>query len=54
MTTRKFVPIEIPKVDTSLIVKTGETSASFAALFNNPNIPTRDPLFTWIQKNINS
>jgi thymidylate synthase len=54
MTTRKFVPIEIPKVDTSLIVKTGETSASFAALFNNPNIPTSDPLFTWIQKNINS
>jgi thymidylate synthase len=52
MITRKFEPIEIPKVDQSLIVKTGETSASFAALFDNPNILTNDPLFAWIQKNI--
>jgi thymidylate synthase len=54
MITEKFEPIEIPKVDRSLIVKTGETSASFAALFNDVNIPTTDPLFAWIQKNINS
>lgn len=53
MITKRFYPIEIPAVNESLIVKTGETSSSFSALFNDPTIQTSDPLFTWIKKNIN-
>lgn len=53
MITRKFEPIEIPKVRQDLIQQTGKTSDSFTALFNDVTIPTTDPLFAWIQKNIN-
>ena len=53
MLTKKFESLEIPKVNQSLITTTGKTSSAFTELFNDYNISLTDPLFLWIQKNIN-
>ncbi len=52
MITRKFMPVEIPAVNQSLIVRTGEASESLSSLFNDLTLQPDDPLFAWIQKNI--
>jgi thymidylate synthase len=55
MITRKFEPIEIPKVNLDLINHVGESTQWFKTLFNNQNtqFELSDPLYQWIFKNIN-
>ena len=55
MITRKFEPLEIPKVDLDLINITGNPTPSFISLFDGQDATTDlpDPLYNWILKNVN-
>jgi thymidylate synthase len=54
MITKKFEPVEIPKVSTDLIDHTGKPESVFKSLFEfqEDSFETGDPLYDWIIKNI--
>jgi thymidylate synthase len=53
MLSTRFKPVAIPKVKEDLINPIGEPAQAFFELFSDMSIQQKDPLFNWIQTNIN-